>query len=148
MLFLVGISDGLDGYLARRFGWQSELGEKLDPLADKVLAATLYISFAVIGLLPWPVTALVLGRDLLILVFAAGVFAAGKARRFPPSVWGKLSTAFQLILAGACVMRAGWPALPPEPVFLAVMWLTVAATVWSGVHYFSVGARMLREPTH
>ncbi|MDR3719259.1 MAG: CDP-alcohol phosphatidyltransferase family protein [Bryobacteraceae bacterium] len=145
VLFLTGISDGLDGYLARRFNWQSALGEKLDPVADKVLAATLYICFAWKGLLPWGVSALVLGRDGLILAFAAVALLLGRARRFPPSIWGKLSTACQLLLAGACVMRAGWPNQPPAFVFEAVLWVTVAATVWSGLAYFRTGLVLMRR---
>lgn len=143
VLFLVGISDGLDGWLARRYGWQSPLGEKLDPIADKVLAATLYICFAWRGLLPWGVSALVLGRDALILCFAAIALVMGRASRFPPSIWGKVSTVFQLLLAGACVWRAGWPGQPPQPVFLTVMWLTVAATAWSGLAYLKTAIGMM-----
>lgn len=143
VLFLTGVTDGMDGYLARRYGWQTPLGEKLDPIADKVLAATLFICFALQGLLPWGVSALVLGRDALILCFAAVALALGRARRFPPSIWGKLSTLMQLLLAGACVMRAGWPGLPPEPLFLVVMWLAVAATAWSGAAYFRTALAMM-----
>ncbi len=145
VLFLAGISDGLDGYLARRFHWQSPLGEKLDPIADKVLAATLYVCFALQGLLPWGVSALILGRDALILCFAALALALGRVRRFPPSVWGKVSTACQLLLAGACVLRAGWPNQPPQAIFAGVMWVAVAATAWSGLDYLRTAVRMLRH---
>ena len=143
VLFLTGISDGLDGFLARRYNWQSALGEKLDPIADKVLAATLYICFAWQGLLPWGVSALILGRDALILAFATVALAVRRARRFPPSIWGKLSTACQLLLAGACVLRAGWPTQPPPVLFAAVMWAAVAATAWSGIDYLRAGVRMM-----
>jgi cardiolipin synthase (CMP-forming) len=143
VLFLVGISDGLDGYLARRYGWQSPLGEMLDPIADKVLAATLYICFAWQGLLPWGVSALVLGRDGLILGFAAVALGMRRVQRFPPNIWGKLSTVFQLLLAGACVLRAGWPGQPPQLVFLTLMWITVAATAWSGLAYLRTAMGMM-----
>jgi len=143
VLALTALTDGLDGYLARHFNWQSPLGEKLDPIADKVLAATLYVCFAWRGLLPWGVSALVLGRDALILAFAAVALALGRVRRFPPSIWGKLSTFCQLLLAGACVLRAGWPDQPPAPLFAAVMWLTVAATAWSGVAYLRTAVGMM-----
>jgi cardiolipin synthase len=143
VLFLAGISDGLDGYLARRYNWRSPLGEKLDPVADKVLAATLYLCFAWQGLLPWGVSALVLGRDALILGFAAVALGIGRVRDFPPSIWGKLSTACQLLLAGACVLRAGWSNLPPQTVFIVLMWATVAATAWSGLDYLRTAARMI-----
>lgn len=143
VLFLTGISDGLDGFLARRYNWQSSLGEKLDPIADKVLAATLYVCFAWQGLLPWGVSALVLGRDALILIFAALALGLGRIRRFPPSIWGKLSTVWQLLLAGACVLRAGWPDQPPQAVFATVMWVTVAATAWSGIAYLRTAVLMM-----
>lgn len=143
VLFFSGISDGLDGYLARRYNWRSPLGEKLDPIADKVLVATLYVCLAWQGLLPWGVSVLILGRDALILCFAAGALVHGRVHRFPPSIWGKLSTAFQLLLAGACVMRAGWPDQPPQAVFATVMWATVAATAWSGLCYFRTALRMM-----
>jgi cardiolipin synthase len=148
VLFLVGMSDALDGYLARRFNWKSELGEKLDPVADKVLVATLYICFAWRGMLSWALTALVLGRDVMILGFAGAALGSGRARRFPPSIWGKLSTLCQLLLAGACVLRAGWPNLPPQPVFTGLVWAVVAATAWSGVHYLWRAVAVLRSERH
>lgn len=148
VLFVVGMSDALDGYLARRFDWKSELGEKLDPLADKILVATLYICFAWQGMLSWCLTGLVLGRDLMILCLAALGLASGRARRFPPSFWGKLSTACQLLLAGACVLRAGWPDLPPQPLFAGLVWAVVAATAWSGAHYLWTAVRLLRTERH
>lgn len=144
----MAMSDALDGYLARRFNWKSELGEKLDPVADKVLVATLYICFAWRGMLSWALTALVLGRDAMILSFAAAAMASGRARRFPPSIWGKISTACQLVLAGACVLRAGWPNLPPQHVFTGLVWAVVAATAWSGVHYLRTAFGLLRTEHH
>ncbi len=148
VLFVVGMSDALDGYLARRFNWKSELGEKLDPVADKVLAATLYVCFSWRGMLSWALTGLVLGRDAMILGFAAAAMASGRARRFPPSFWGKLSTVCQLLLAGACVLRAGWPDLPPRPVFTALVWAVVGATAWSAVHYLGTALGLLRTERH
>jgi len=143
VLFLVAVSDGLDGYLARRYNWRTPLGEKLDPIADKVLAATLFICFAWEGLLPWSVSAVILGRDALILCFAAVALGLGRVRRFPPSIWGKLSTVCQLLLAGACVLRAGWPDQPPPLVFATVLWVTLAATVWSGFAYLRTAVVMI-----
>jgi cardiolipin synthase len=144
-LFVAGCSDWLDGYLARRFHWQSELGEKLDPLADKVLVATVYICFVWRGILPWWVTAIVLGRDALILLFALAALATHRARRFPPSRWGKYSTFCQLMLGGGGVIQSGWPAFLPAPTIPVAIAITVAATVWSGLHYAWLGWRMAHE---
>lgn len=145
VMVLAGLSDALDGYLARRYNWRTPLGEKLDPIADKVLAFTLFLCFAWQGLLPWGVSALILGRDLLILCFAAVALGLGRVRRFPPSIWGKLSTACQLVLAATCVLRAAWPQQPPQVVFAAIMWVAVAATAWSGLDYLRTAFQMMKR---
>jgi len=116
-------------------------------VADKVLAATLYFCFAWRGQLPWWVTALVLGRDAMILCLVGFAMATGRARRFPPSVFGKASTFFQLLLATTCVVRAAWPHVPPQPVFTALLSATVAATVWSGIHYLWIATRLPAQAT-
>src|SRR5512135_3570468 len=64
---LAAFTDGLDGFLAKRFNWTSELGKHLDPLADKLLLMTVFVCLSIDGLVPWPLTALVLLRDLVIV---------------------------------------------------------------------------------
>lgn len=145
LMFVAGFSDMLDGYLARRFQWQSRLGGMLDPIADKVLAITVYLGLAFGGSLPWWLVWLVLGRDALILAFSAGALLFTKIRALPPSIWGKLSTFFQLGLAGWVIMDLAWPGYPPQWVISSFLWLAVACTMVSGLHYVYIGARLLRE---
>lgn len=143
-LFVAGMSDAVDGWLARRFHWQSRLGLFLDPIADKLLLFTVYPALGIAGELPWWLVALVLGRDLLILAAAAVAMARGWAREFPPTIWGKASTFFQLSLAGWSVLRHVWPVLVPWPVWEVFFAGTVALTIWSGVDYarkFDASAR-------
>jgi cardiolipin synthase len=146
LTMLAGLTDGVDGFLARRFGWTSRLGAWLDPLADKALLVTLSLTLGRVGAFPWWLVALVIARDAIILLMVGAAFAFTAIRDFPPSIWGKLST---LVQVGACVgmllMRAtpfSWP--PAVARFLVAA--TTLATVWSGVDYVRLGAiRWRRE---
>lgn len=132
LLFAAGLTDAADGYLARRFGWQSPLGEKLDPIADKWMVAVVYLGLAAGGALPWWLVLLVLGRDLAILAAAGLLMATGRAHRFPPSVWGKASTIAQMTLGGLAVLNGFLAAqLPLAP----LVWLTATLTLLSGADY-------------
>ena len=125
-------------------GETTPTGAYLDPIADKILLSAIYVALGFAHAIPWWMVAVVFGRDVLILGMAAYGLLFTSIRKFPPSVWGKLSTFFQ-ISAALMVMcsRAGFPA----PVTLAV-WLMVGATVWSGVHYAWRGIALLRSETN
>jgi cardiolipin synthase (CMP-forming) len=144
LLFAAGFTDVIDGYLARHFGEPTRVGAYFDPIADKILLSVIYICLGVAGAMPWWMVALVFGRDILILAMAAYGLAFTKYRKFPPSVWGKISTFFQ-IAAALTVMgaRAGIPA----PVTLA-LYLMVFGTIVSGVHYVWRGIAMIRQSAH
>src|SRR5665213_4365082 len=89
LFIIIGFTDVVDGFLARRFGASSRLGAYLDPIADKVLLSGTFLVLALTGAIAWWLAAVVLGRDLIILA-AAGVLYLSTARRnFPPSPWGK-----------------------------------------------------------
>ena len=139
LLFAAGMTDALDGYLARRYGWTSPAGAALDPIADKALMAGTYFSLGLARLLPWWLIALVFGRDVLILLGAAVLAARGTRREFRPTVWGKLSTFLQISTAVAALSAAVFPALPLAPPLRALIALTAAGTVWSGAHYGYTG---------
>jgi cardiolipin synthase len=142
LVFLAaGLTDVLDGLLARRLSASTPVGAYFDPIADKFLLSVVYVSLGMVHAFPWWMMAVVFGRDLLILAMAAYGLLFTKLRKFPPSVWGKLSTFFQ-ISAVMVVMgdRDGIPA----PVTLAV-WLMVSTTVWSGIHYAWRGVALLRS---
>jgi cardiolipin synthase len=144
LLFAAGFTDVIDGFLARRFQISTRVGAYFDPIADKILLSVIYISLGLAGAIPWWMVAVVFGRDVLILAMAAYGLLFTSLRKFPPSVWGKISTFFQ-IAAALVVMgaRAGIPA----PVTLALA-LMLAATVVSGLDYIWRGMGMLRETAH
>ena len=144
LLFAAGFTDVIDGFLARRLQISTRVGAYFDPIADKILLTVIYISLGLAGAMPWWMVAVVLGRDVLILAMAGYGLLFTSLRKFPPSVWGKISTFFQiaaaLVVLGA---RAGIPA----PVTLALS-LMLVATVVSGLHYAWRGLVMLRETSH
>ena len=97
MFIAAGVSDGLDGLLARMFHQRTKLGEYLDPIADKLLMSTMFLVLTHVGVLPRYVTVLVFSRDLGILLIATLLFVTGTLRDFKPSVLGKLNTFLQIV---------------------------------------------------
>lgn len=144
LLFAAGFTDAIDGYLARRFRAATTVGAYFDPVADKILLSAVYIALGVARAMPWWMVAVVFGRDVLILAMAAYGLLFTTLRKFPPSLWGKIST-FCQIVAALVVMaaRAGltWPVTP-------ALYLMVIATIWSGAYYVWRGVAMLRETAH
>jgi cardiolipin synthase len=144
LLFAAGFTDVIDGFLARRFQASTPAGAYFDPVADKILLSVIYISLGLAGAIPWWMVAIVFGRDVLILAMSAYGLLFTSLRKFPPSVWGKISTFFQ-IAAALVVMgaRAGIPA----PVTLALC-LMVFGTIVSGLHYMWRAIVLLRQTAH
>ena len=144
LLFAAGFTDVIDGYLARRLKASTPAGAYFDPIADKILLSVVYVSLGLAAAMPWWMVAVVFGRDILILAMAAYGLWFTSLRKFPPSVWGKISTFFQ-IAAALVVMgdRAGIPA----PVTLALC-LMLVGTIVSGLHYMWRGLVMLRQTAH
>ena len=141
--FITGLTDTADGYFARRLGVETRFGAWMDPVADKVLLTSLYLSFGVVNAVPSWLVWLVVGRDAVILLMVLVGIAFTAIRDFPPTVWGKFSTVLQiagvLILLSAC---AGWEIglRLQSATILAV----AAGTAWSGLHYIWRAATMLR----
>lgn len=106
LFVLAGLSDGLDGLLARLLQQRTRLGQYLDPVADKLLLSTLFLVLMHQGLIPRRITILVFSRDLGILVVAALLFASTGARDFRPSIWGKANTVAQIIAVATTLCTA------------------------------------------
>jgi cardiolipin synthase len=137
-------TDVIDGYLARHFGAATATGAFFDPIADKLLLSGVYLALALAGSVPWWFVGVIFGRDLLILAASAIALLATKLRSFPPSVWGKASTFFQILTAVCFLGRDafGWRLL--VVLSAALVWPTLVLTVWSGIHYGWQGTRRLR----
>lgn len=137
-------TDVIDGYLARHFGAATATGAFLDPIADKLLLTGVYLALALAGSAPWWLVGVIFGRDLLILAASLVALLATKLRVFPPSIWGKASTFFQILTAVAFLGRDAFGSPPLAALSAALIWPTLALTVGSGVHYGWRGVRLLR----
>jgi cardiolipin synthase len=129
-----GISDAVDGYLAKRFGWQTTLGAYLDPLADKLLVVSIFIALGVQNLLPsWFVIAVV-SRDILILIAVVLSWLLGHPVHIKPLAISKVNTAAQIVVA-AVVLADGGFQLGLENLRTILIWITTALTLASLAAY-------------
>jgi len=135
VLTAAALSDVLDGAVARLLKQESPLGMALDPIADKILMTTGYITLSLRGALPWWLTIIVLSRDVAILMTALVISLVAGYRPFPPSLVGKASTAAQVTtLFAAVCRRARVPYIQADEVTLLV-YMAAGLTLASGVHY-------------
>lgn len=135
VLLIAGISDALDGPLARRRGEVTRLGAYLDPIADKLLLSGAYLALWMAGVAPGWLAAVVFGRDALILLGVGAALAFTPLREFAPSAWGKASTVVQVITGVALLTAAACPWPPLKQIASVLVWLAAAATLWSGLDY-------------
>ena len=133
LLVVAGVSDALDGLLARWLKQRTALGAYLDPITDKLLLSTAFVVLAVRGDIPWTLSVLVLGRDVLMVVVAGVIVVVAGFRPFPPSIYGKGCTAVQMLTVLTVVLGRVWP--PAEVLWPVLLWLTAVLTVLTGVHY-------------
>lgn len=150
ILFVIaGLSDGLDGLLARTLKQQTVLGQYLDPIADKLLLSTMFLVLSILHKIPWKFTVLVFSRDISILCASAVLYAIAGLRDFRPSIFGKANT-FAQVAAVFFVMlfevdKSRWVYITR----LTFLRATFAFTIISGLHYvFLVGQRLraLNQP--
>jgi cardiolipin synthase len=140
-LFIVAAaSDGLDGYLAKRFGWTSELGKFLDPLADKALLVTVFVEAAWLGLVPWWLTAAVVARDVMIGLGALIYRLWFGPLHGRPTRFSKINTAAQLLCVTLVMLNAGF-GVPSRDALAPIVLLTLFTTVLSGLHYLQIFTR-------
>lgn len=143
LLAVAGFSDGLDGFLAKRFGWQSRLGSMLDPAADKLLLVALFVSLTWLGLVPLWLTALVVLRDVLITGCSLAYNALVAPLTAQPSRVSKLNTVLQLAyVLGVITLQAfGWPPTLLVEVLGAGVFVTLMV---SGFDYIITWTRRIR----
>ena len=153
---LAGLSDMLDGVIARRYRQKSSLGTFLDPMADKLLMTACFIvlsipdhpqsfpDYAVPNHIPIYLTIVTISRDVFIVMVALVIHLASGLSRFPPTILGKATTLTQIAMIGFVLL---FNAIGQEfPVFIqALGWLTLAATLASGFHYIHNVARIIAQ---
>lgn len=145
LFFLAGVSDGLDGYLAKRFGWFSRLGSLLDPIADKLLLVSCYLAVAWIGLLPGWLAVMVLARDVVILTGAVAYYLLLHPFEGQPTWLSKFNTLCQIVLLLAVLWHHQYQSLP-SAWLNGLIYLVAGTTIISGIQYIALwGASFLRE---
>ncbi len=140
LVAVCAISDGLDGWLAKRFNWTSHLGKLLDPLADKLLLVALFLTAAWINLLPWWLTAIVVGRDVMIGLGAVIYRIWFGPLHGRPTILSKINTGMQLAVALAAILGAA-AGMPTPEMVTALAILTMLTTIVSGADYLTVFTR-------
>ncbi|HEY7352553.1 MAG TPA: CDP-alcohol phosphatidyltransferase family protein [Terriglobales bacterium] len=143
LFLLAGLSDGLDGLLARRLHQQTLLGQYLDPIADKMLLSTVFLVLSIVHQIPWKFTIVVFSRDICILLVSAVLFAIAGLRDFRPSIFGKANTLAQ-VAAVIFVMllhvhHAKWVAVGR----ITFLQATFVLTIVSALHYLYLVAQRL-----
>lgn len=143
LFVLAGLSDGLDGLLARKLKQQTVLGQYLDPIADKLLLSTVFLALSILHKVPWKFTVVVFSRDVSILLVGGVLYAIAGLRDFRPSIFGKANTfaqvaaVFFVLLLEVHNEQWVWSL---KRMFLRA---TFTFTILSGVHYvFLVGQRL------
>jgi len=145
-----GASDALDGLLAKRFDWQSELGGRIDPIADKLLLLSATVALVIAGELPLWWLGLSVGRDVVIVGGALAYHTLIGPLRARPTLLSKVTTALQIALVLFAIVASdatagNWQ----EALARYLLWLAAAATLASGVHYVLVwSSRARREWSH
>ncbi len=143
LFILAGISDALDGLLARLLKQKTLLGQYLDPIADKLLLSTLFPVLSATHKIPWMVTILVMSRDVSLLIVAAIFTLTTSYREFKPNIFGKANTVAQIATVFVVLMDETWD-FPLLGILRQIgIWSTMILTVVSGVSYVLRATRKL-----
>jgi len=144
LFFVAGFSDGVDGYLAKRFDWHTRIGALLDPIADKLLVGGTFVTMVITGLIPMWMGVLVVVRDVVIVGGATLYNFLIKPVEGEPTRISKLNTALQLLFIVFVLSRAGfgWP----DQIAITIIGASVVVTiVISGIDYVWSWARRARS---
>lgn len=137
---LAGISDGIDGFLAKRFHWETELGAYLDPIADKLLIVCIFIALGVTDKLPSWIVIAVVSRDVLIVIAVVLSWLLGHPTPMRPIAVSKANTVAQIVLAAVVLADEAFDLKLKGPVFVLI-WVTGGLTIASLIAYLRVWLR-------
>lgn len=143
LLVAAGLSDGLDGLLARALNQQTRLGQYLDPIADKLLLSSLFLVLAIVDRIPWRYTILVFSRDMCILIVSGVLYVSVGLRDFRPSIFGKINTGAQVATVFFVLLYQVNDAIGIFWARRIGLYATFAFTLVSGLHYiYLIGHRL------
>ena len=142
IFIIASVSDALDGFIARVFSQKSDLGVYLDPLADKILLVTAYITLAILKMIPSWLAVLIISRDVIILLGVLVLYLNRHPVKVHPSLLSKSTTCLQIATI-LMVLSNGY--LNIEPIKIYAFWLTAGFTIASGLQYIRIGLMILTQ---
>ena len=146
LVLIMGLSDALDGFLARYYSWKTTLGAYLDPIADKLMLLSAFVAFAVLGWVPWWLSAIVVARDVILLIGAVYYHLTTRQLSMEPLLISKVNTFAQIILAVSLIYsQVG--SLHTQ-LLNALMTIVVCTTVTSGMRYVVEWSRRAAKIAH
>jgi cardiolipin synthase (CMP-forming) len=145
VFIIAGISDGLDGLIARYFNQRTVLGEYLDPIADKLLVSSAFISMAILKSIPNWLAVIVISRDFLIVIGVSLCALENIKIEMKPSLVSKYNTVFQLLTITLSLLHYSYANLIKIEYINPIYWITAGFTVISGLHYTYKGLKILHE---
>ncbi len=140
---VAGISDGLDGFIARYFNQKTALGAYLDPIADKMLLISAFVSLGILKIIPAWLAVVVISRDVLIVIGIAVFTITEKSYKVKPSIVSKLTTVSQI--TAIIVTLMGVNAMGLTGLKTTLFWTTAVLTLISGFHYIYLGMNILQD---
>ena len=143
VFIIAGLSDGIDGFLARALNQKTNIGAYLDPLADKILLISAFIVLPVKGLVPSWLAVIVISRDILILSGVSILFLIKEELTIKPSILSKITTCFQLLTVFIVLSRPYFHSFLQFNIYL--FWITAFVTTSSGLHYIYNWFQMIGE---
>ncbi len=142
---VAGITDGVDGLIARLTHQRTELGAYLDPIADKLLLSAGFITLAILQIVPSWLTVIVITRDMIILLGVFVFILTNRRPKMQPSFVSKITTGLQISTILLALMRGYYPGL--NDFFNVAIYGTTLFTILSGAHYLYLGTKILSEKT-
>jgi cardiolipin synthase len=147
VFLLAGLSDALDGFLARVLHQQTVLGAYMDPIADKALLASSFVTLSVLHIIPGWLTVIVISRDLIILLGIAMLSMMSISVEIRPAFVSKVTTALQLITVLLALTLKCLPWAVDGVWSLSFYWITAFFTIISGLNYMSRGLKLINHDT-
>ncbi len=133
LMIVAGLTDMLDGFIAKHYDMQTIVGAYMDPIADKLMLTGAFISLFITGQTPMFLFLAVVFRDVVIVVGAVAYELVTRRLKMQPTWLSKSTTAFQIALVAVTLLRADHPV--PAPLFDGLIWLTFGLTCASGIQY-------------
>lgn len=144
LIVVAGISDGIDGFLAKNYGWRTRLGSLLDPAADKLLLVSTFVSLSLLDLVPAALTGIVILRDVVIVTGALMYQRVAGELRGEPTLISKLNTACQLLFVISAITHEAWQ-LPSGDWIVLLGSVVVFTSITSGLNYVLIWSKRARQ---